>query len=98
MTNTITTNRPTLNDTLADIKRDHYLDMHGVEQIRIDVTRTVANIFGCHDRDVEPLCQISDLAANVRSGIEDEDLNTVLDDLQITESTFLADFVEWERF
>lgn len=90
------TNRPTPNDTLANIKTDHYLDMHG-EVLRIDVTRTVANIFGCHDVDVPKLCQLSDLAANVRSNLEDEDLDTVVFDLSINERSFISDFIEWER-
>ena len=90
------TNRPTLNDTLANIKEDHYLDTKG-EVLRIDVTRTLANIFGCHDADVDQLCQISDLAANVRSGLEHEDLGDVLADLSINERTFISEFIEWRR-
>ena len=89
-----TTNRPTLNDTLANIKEDHLLDTRG-EVLRIDVTRTLANIFGCHDVDVDQLCQLSDLAANVRIDLEDEDLDAVVCDLSINERTFVSDFIEW---
>ena len=93
-----TTNRPTLNDTLANIKEDHYLDTKG-EVLRIDVTRTLANIFGVHDDEsvIEQLCDLSDLAANVRSNLEDEDLDTVVFDLSINERTFISDFIEWAR-
>lgn len=97
MTNPTTTKeRQKLIDEIVDIKLDYYTETKG-GQLRIHVDRTLANIFGCHDVDVDQLCQISDLAANVRFALEHEDLGDVLDDLQITESTFLADFVEWER-
>ena len=97
MTNPTTTpNRPNISDTLANIKEDHLLETRG-EVLHIDVVRTVANIFGCHDVDVPKLCQLSDLAANVRSNLEDEDLDTVVFDLSINERTFISDFIEWER-
>lgn len=95
MTNpTTTAKRPNITDTLANIKEDHLLETRG-EVLRIDVTRTVANIFGCHDADVDQLCQISDLAANVRFDLEHEDLGDVLADLSVDERTFISDFVEW---
>jgi len=90
------TNRPTLNDIVAHIKEDHLLDTRG-EVIRIDVVRTVANIFGCHDEDVPKLCQLSDLAANVFIDLEAEDLDAVVGALAINERTFIPEFIEWRR-
>ena len=89
------TDRPNIMDTFDNIREDHYLETKG-DVLRIDVTRTVANIFGCHDHDVPHLCQISDLAANVRFGLEAEALDAVVGDLSINERTFISDFIEWE--
>ena len=95
MTNPTTTpNRPNISDTLANIKEDHLLETRG-EVLHIDVVRTVANIFGCHDEDVPKLVQLSDLAANVFIDLEHEDLGDVLAELSINERTFISDFVEW---
>ena len=97
MTNPTTTTqeRQKLIDEIVDIKLDYYTETKGGE-LRMDVTRTVANIFGAREDDVDQLCWISDLAANVRFSLDREDWGDVLDELQITASSFLADFVEWK--
>ena len=39
-------------------------------ELVIDVTATLANIFGCHEVMVPELCQISDWAAKTRAELE----------------------------
>ena len=61
----------------------------------IDIEETLANIFGCHTADVPKLCQISDLAANIRYDLERDDIAAAITDLNITETSLLTNFVEW---
>lgn len=64
----------------------------------IDVVRTMANLFGCHDdeRIIDQLCELSDLAANVRISLINSDLVTAADEMSITVEQFERDFAEWE--
>lgn len=94
-TTTTTQERRKLIDEIVDIKLDYYTETKGGE-LRINVDRTLSNIFGTREDDVDQLCWISDLAANVRYSLEREDWGDVLDELQITASSFLTDFVEWK--
>ena len=78
-------------------------DAHEVEtgeRLKIDVVRTMANIFGCpwpaDPEDIEKLCELSDLAANVHYELVNDDLDAALFDLKIRPETFIADFVEFE--
>ena len=65
---------------------------------RINITETMANVFGCHDDAdiIDKLCQISDLAANIRISLVDGDLATAADAMNLTISDFEWTFVKWE--
>lgn len=64
----------------------------------IDIVRTMANLFGCHDDEsvIEQLCDLSDLAANVRISLVNSDLVTAADEMSLTVDEFERDFAEWE--
>ena len=64
----------------------------------IDVVRTMANLFGCHDdeRVIDQLCELSDLAANVRISLVNSDLVTAAEEMSLTVDEFERDFAEWE--
>lgn len=61
----------------------------------MNIEQTLANIFGCHTADVPQLCQLSDLAANIRYDLERDDIAAVITDLTVTEKELLTNFVEW---
>ena len=64
----------------------------------IDIVRTMANLFGCHDDEdiIDKLCHLSDLAANVRISLVNSDLVTAADEMSLTVDEFERDFAEWE--
>ena len=64
----------------------------------IAIVPTMANLFGCHvDADIiDQLCDISDLAANVRIALINSDLATAAEDMSVTVDQFERDFAEWE--
>ena len=65
----------------------------------IDITATMANIFGCGNSDdiIDRLCEISDLAANVRIALVNSDIKTAVQDLFVNEDIFMNQFAEWEK-
>ena len=73
---------------------------------RINITETMANLFGCHDDDdiIDKLCQVSDLAANVRICLTEGDIPAAAEQMCITQSpdcmgeaeTNFWAFIEWE--
>ena len=64
----------------------------------IDIVPTMANLFGCHDDEsvIEQLCDLSDLAANVRISLVNSDLVTAAQEMSLTVDEFERDFAEWE--
>ena len=64
----------------------------------IDIVPTMANLFGCHDDEsiIEQLCDLSDLAANVRISLVNSDLVTAAQERSLTVDEFERDFAEWE--
>ena len=50
----------------------------------------MANLFGCHDDEsvIEQLCDLSDLADNVRTALVNSDLATASQDMSLTVETF----------
>lgn len=64
----------------------------------INIVATMANLFGCHDDEsiIEQLCDLSDLAANVRISLVNSDLVTAADEMSLTVDEFERDFAEWE--
>ena len=72
---------------------------------RIDIVPTMANLFGCHNDVliIEQLCQISDLAANVRISLEEDDIEAAAEEISFTQSPHcmgliegnLVKFIEW---
>jgi len=64
----------------------------------INIVSTMANLFGCHDDEsvIEQLCDLSDLAANVRISLVNSDLVTAADEMSLTVDEFERDFAEWE--
>ena len=61
----------------------------------IDVTATLANIFGCRDADVDQLCQISDWAANVRQWLQVSDADGAYFELKQGLTDTAEGFVKW---
>ena len=63
----------------------------------INIVSTMANLFGCHDDEsvIEQLCDLSDLAANVRISLVNSDLRSACDDMSITVPHFLLAFAVW---
>ena len=92
------TTPPTTIDLNRDLERlqDDHLDETG-RDLRIDVGLTMSGIFGCLRKDIDQLCEISDVAANVRYDLIRNDLNEVADTLDFDRSTFIMYFVEWEK-
>ena len=64
----------------------------------IAIVPTMANLFGCHDDEsvIEQLCDLSDLADNVRTALVNSDLATASQDMSLTVETFEKEFAVWE--
>ena len=62
----------------------------------IDIVPTMANLFGCHNDVliIEQLCQISDLAANVRISLKEHDMDLAAEEMGLSFESFMH-FVEW---
>ena len=69
---------------------------------RIDIVPTMANLFGCHNDVliIEQLCQISDLAANVRISLREGDIEAAAEEMSFTQSPHCMELIEgnFERF
>ena len=64
----------------------------------IDIVPTMANLFGCDDNPdvIDQLCDLSDLADNVRISLVNSDLRSACDDMSITIPHFLLAFAVWK--
>lgn len=69
----------------------------------IKIVPTMANLFGCHHNlfgchhdvlIIDQLCQISDLAANVRISLRKGDIDLAADEMGLSFESFMH-FVEW---
>lgn len=65
----------------------------------INIVPTMANLFGCHNDEsvIDQLCELSDLAANVRISLVNSDLVTAAEEMSLSVETFEKDFAEWEH-
>jgi len=65
---------------------------------QIDIVPTMANLFGCHNDEsvIEQLCDLSDLAANVRISLWLGHIELAAEEMDIDVETFVRDFVEWD--
>lgn len=64
----------------------------------IKIVPTMANLFGCHNDVliIDQLCQISDLAANVRISLRKGDIDLAADEMGLSFESFMH-FVEWRH-
>jgi|TARA_R100000479_G_scaffold164103_1_gene102834 hypothetical protein len=64
--------------------------------LAIKIVPTMANLFGCHDDVliIDQLCQISDLAANVRTSLREGDIEAAAKEMSFTQSPHCMELVE----
>lgn len=62
----------------------------------IKIVPTMANLFGCHNDEslIEQLCDLSDLADNVRTSLRKGDIDLAADEMGLSFESFMH-FVEW---
>lgn len=63
---------------------------------KINIVPTMANLFGCHNdvAIIEQLCQISDLAANVRISLSEGDIEAAAQEISFTQSPHCMELIE----
>lgn len=66
-----------------------------VDEQTIDITNTMANLFGCYAKNVDQLCDLSDFAYNARYDLRNDNLDALAETMNMDRKDLDWD-IEWE--